>query len=438
MGIRGLNKVLIGKQFNIAFLLKIFVVFVFIDLAHLRSIWAFAFFLLSFVYYILQSKRFTNDEWTDRWLVVSLWIGLLLFVGISPLALQDQTLAVRLFQVSSLLAFLFGGMLAIKSQLLTFKDVVNTFYISFFLIIGLSFLATMIQYGPFYRLIYQSGVIYVEGEQYSLANEFLMFQGWGVITTRIVWLDSWIMVGFTPLFLWIFKRRKQSFMYWLPTILSVFLMVGLPYGQPLYYVGIVSILIVGWIGFQSLTKSIQRLFSWGMMIVLFVGVFIGLADAFNWFSLSDTIQTISVLNRVYNNAFVDRYQAILVYVFQSPFGQYGQLIVANQFVEATGNIVLDIVYQAGWLSLLSFLTLLILNGLWLGKNHALHHDHKRWLQWLMVMIFLPWMLNYVLFPFVREQQEWLPQLFFEHPLFLITILSSTFLVTDPLFFLKKR
>lgn len=427
----------IGKYLNLRLLLSSLLVLVFIDLAHGRIVWSFAFFLVAFLSYHRHRQRLTSEEWTDRWLVSSLYLGFLLFLGLSPLALTNQTIVFRMVQVGSILALLIGGFLSIQSQTLHVHDLVKSLYIAFMIVMGMSWIGTMVQYGFWYRVVYGSGVIYIEGEQYRLANEFFMFQGWGFITTRVAWLDGWILVGFMPLFQWLHQRKKQHVVYWIPVLISSIFLLTLPYVQPLYYAFLITLLYLVWRGAQRLSKPIQTTLLWGLSLVFFLGVFVGFADAFQWFSISQWVESNPLLDRVYNYAMIDRFQAVLVFISQSALGNYGQLIVANQFVEATGNIILDIGYQAGWLSLFSFLGLVGLVGRGLIQPQLTRQANSSMFGWFLLLVYSPWMLQYVLFPYIREQNEWTPQLLLDHPLFLMTVVISC-LVIPYSFSVKKK
>jgi hypothetical protein len=406
-----------------------------IDLAHLRVVWGILFFALAIMRYQQQKTRLNSDQWTDRWLLLSLLVSFILFLAISPLGLATQTLWFRIFEISVIVLVFLGTNLLSFVNAFSFKQFYGTVLIALSVVLVFSGIATLIQYGPFYRLIYAGQVIYVEGEQYALTQEFLLWHGWGWITTRMDALQGWLILGLLPLLKRTLFQDKITWLEWVPLIVS-FTMIGfLTYWAPLIYVGLI---VLFW-GFASWLNrypaKTQKRILFGLLALVILGVSIGILDTFNVFGIGDVLASTPV-NMVLNHPFVNRYQAIIFYVSQHVFGAYGQLIFQNQFVEATGSFFFDVVYQGGWLSFISLLVWMIFVPLFIHKA-SMSNFEKRVGYTVLLAIYLPWLFQYPLFPYVREVNERTSLLLFTHPLLMMSLILAAMVAQDPFNVFKK-
>lgn len=406
-----------------------------IDLAHLRIVWGILFFALAMMRYQQQKTRLNSDQWTDRWLLLSLLVSFILFLAISPLGLATQTLWFRIIDISVIVLVFLGTSLLSFVNAFSFRQFYETVLIAVSVVLVISGIATLIQYGPFYRLLYAGQVIYVEGEQYSLTQEFLLWHGWGWITTRLDALQGWVILGLLPLLKRTVFQHKITRLEWVPLIVSFTIIGFLTYWTPLIYVGLIVLFwgVASWLNCYSAKTQKRILF--GILALVVLGISIGILDTFNVFGIGDVLAS-TPLNMVLNHPFVNRYQAIIFFVSQHVFSAYGQLIFQNQFIEATGSFFFDVVYQGGWLSFISLLFWMIFVPMFIHKAE-ISNVEKRVGYTVLLAIYLPWLFQYPLFPYVREANEWTAQLLFTHPLFMVSLVLAAMVAQDPFNVLKK-
>lgn len=393
--------------------------------------------LFIFLYINIRSKLSTNEE-TDRFLIVSVLLAASVFVGLSPIMLETLSLFESLVYVFTI-PFVFLGMSAIKRQnKIASEWLLKIIYVSIGLTVFLSLAATILQYGPFYRLLYEGKVLYFEGEQYRVASEMLIWNGLGWVTATPSWMYGYLAVLIAPLVLLDVKNWKHFFQKgWqrYAVILALVTMGLLTDLTVLFYAFLVYILrfLLQNQPWKKLPLSFQKGIGISLILIVSGGIFLGFADAYGWFGLDAFIRSISLLNRVYNLAFIDRYQVLLVAIPQSLFGQYGNLIFQNQFLYETGSLWFDFGYQGGLFSFLSFGLLIVFSINMLTKTPKQEKSPSfHIMSMILLLIHLVWFFHYPLFPYIRETQEWIPQVGITHPLFLLSAMLLGYLAQDPL------
>ena len=395
--------------------------------------------LFACVYVLIRHmKRMPDATITDRLIVAMLILSMFIFVGLSALTLDTIPLE------QSLLYTLFIPILFIALSVMKYLNIVSiafvyrTILVSVGIIVLMSLLATLAMYGPFYRLLYEGKVLYFEGEQYAIPSEMQLWNGWGWITASPSVLYGYWAVLLSP----IVTFRLSNYRTWIrqqwhiiPVIFALFSMVLFTDGTMfMYAVGILSVwLFVLLFRQYVMSKVIKRVIALGLFSVIFFGVFLGLADAFGWFGLDTWIRSISLLNRVYNLGFVDRYQALLVAIPQSIFGQYGNIIVNNAFLYDTGSFWFDLGYQGGLFSFIAYGLLIIFTWNMVTKTPNEEQTPTFWsIVFALGLLHLVWLFHFDTFPYIRETNEWTPMLMIQHPLVVVTIILLAMIASDPL------
>ncbi len=400
-------------------------------------VWTILGFLACMYVIIRHLKRVPEAVITDRLIVALLLVSMFMFVGFSALTQDilpfEQSLLFTLFIPILFIAFSVMKYLGIISM----THIYRTILLSVGMIAFMSLFATVAMYGPFYRLLYEGKVLYYEGEQYVISSEMQLWNGWGWMTASPSSLYGHWAILLSP----IATFRLSSYRAWIrqpwhsvPVLLAVVSMLIWTDATTLMYAaGILGIMmVVSLFRKYVVAKIAQQAIVISLSSLLLIGVFLGFADAFGWFGLDDWIRSITLLNRVYNGSFVDRYQALLVAMSQSMFSQYGNVIIQNTFLYETGSFWFDLGYQGGLLSFITYGLMLMVTFNMVIKTNQREQTPTFWsIVFAFGLLHLVWLFHFDTFPYRREMNEWTPMLIIQHPLVVVTTIFLAMIAIDP-------
>jgi hypothetical protein len=292
----------------------------------------------------------------------------------------------------------------------------------------INLITTLYRYLPFYRWIYPEQVIYVNGEVYQIANEVKWWLGLGLVEVNIAYVTGYLTLLWMPFLAWImtrfFGQRFQGRWILIPTIVALLMTVLLPLWQPFLLASLIGLFLWFFIllnRWQTSRPTWYKTSQWVIWLGLFMIVGLFIIDAYQVEPIRTLIQRFRPLNLIFNYRLVEGYQAVLRAFPNQIFGGFWPLFVGNQVIVSTQSIIFDALYQGGVFSFAGLVLLITFTIRQYGSKLA---DKPTYAQWLMMVwviaFFVIQSFVYPLYPFVREEQRWIPRLILDEPLWMMT------------------
>ncbi|HZJ89316.1 MAG TPA: hypothetical protein VFD05_01350 [Bacilli bacterium] len=251
------------------------------------------------------------------------------------------------FNVLGTLSFVLLGYFVSRAKMIKPIYIILAIFGGFALLLLISLLATLINYGPFYRLIYANQVNFYHGQPYNVSSQSSYLLGFKVITANYQVLSN-LAVSLTALalgflFLNDFKNKL--------VVISISVIAGIGLLTLILLPDFLALLfLVPAIGLGLFLKfKLHRIKGVNIALYVVLGV-IGLSaitfllTAFNVFNITSLLESNKITRKLFLNGLFMRFYGVLRDSFDSRFifgFNYAYSLETGTKVFPTGNFLFD-------------------------------------------------------------------------------------------------
>lgn len=350
---------------------------------------------------------------------------------------MNFSLFTKLINLVGITAVLILGYMVNKSGLFSAKSVYIVVLAGLAAPIFISFLATLINYGPFHTIIYAGKVIFYNGDVYLVATQASYLVGFNIIPANInVLINGAIIlssVGFGLLFLKGKQEKYETITLAVVSAIGLLTIVMLGAFRQLFYLIPAALFVV--VMKFGLMKYLKNKVTIGILLgVVGLGAIVFILTAFNVFNLQTIWQSNPITRRLLLNGYMTKFYFIFkeAFSFRNIYGDFRNSIGTTD-IFPTGNFLFDSLWidgLLGFLGLAVFLTLFVIN---LVRYFASSRDTqllKVSLVTLLLTMFFRFMLKYPFHRFIYEEHlsfDFWPLI--NSPFFLITVFFAGYVFT---------
>ena len=314
--------------------------------------------------------------------------------------LGDYKLAENIFVPIGLLTVALCGYLLSLNNTFKIKTFLIVIFSALAILVLINLLINLINFGPFYSLIYKNYYMYYGGKRSSLPLDKMAYtlEGFKFIEVKmshyvlypaLLLSSSFMLLKTNP------KEEKKTFILY-----SVFTLVALLalLFVPSIYSLIIVILVVAILGVTLLYQKVEVIrkpLTYMMYVVIAIGVIIFLTMLINnqsWASgISNIIANNGLLNKLFNtNRIIKPFNELLVDLIGGNFlGFYGHQIseVVIDETHLSGSFFFDTFMTSGVIGVIT-LSFFLIYGLTCFKNYFLYSDEDNKIKHILLTFIL--------------------------------------------------
>jgi hypothetical protein len=262
------------------------------------------------------------------------------------------------------IAFLVLGYFVSRTNVISKTNFIFLIYGGIALLLFVSLMATLVNYGFFHRMLYGDKVNYFEGTAYPISAQANLLMGFNIVTVDYHVLITLGLLVITPAFaLVFFKEVKKMYMWILVSFafLGILTLVLLTDYRSLIFV-IPALLLALMLKFKL---HQMKYFKLTMFIVLGLGLFsilLGVLASFEVGFVESLLNSNPLTRRLYYNGYTLKYMAIIKEALDPNFlfGNPYNYSLDNRLIFPSGNLILDTLKETGIVGLIGFVGLILI------------------------------------------------------------------------------
>ncbi|MGE4341698.1 MAG: hypothetical protein AB7E23_01185 [Bacilli bacterium] len=262
------------------------------------------------------------------------------------------------------IAFLVLGYFVSRTNVISKTNFIFLIYGGIALLLFVSLMATLVNYGFFHRMLYGDKVNYFEGTAYPINAQANLLMGFNIVTVDYHVLITLGLLVITPAFaLVFFKEVKKMYMWILVSFafLGIITLVLLTDYRSLIFV-IPALLLALMLKFKL---HQMKYFKLTMFIVLGLGLFsilLGVLASFEVGFVESLLNSNPLTRRLYYNGYTLKYMAIIKEAIDPNFlfGNPYNYSLDNLLIFPSGNLILDTLKETGIVGLIGFVGLIVI------------------------------------------------------------------------------
>jgi hypothetical protein len=440
-----IGKYLLNKR-TLVLMTSQFLFLVAFNFLNIGSVYKFIAFAILIPLYLLFINRLPEQQKTDSQLMLMTILIYAIFTSLSPLMNEQGNIMYHVIGALGILSFYVIGTSLRVTKAITLNGLLKILLLGVGLLTFIGFTYTVFRYLPFYRLLFQQLVIYVDGEVYLVSSEAKWLFGLAFKEVNPLYVGMYgvsLVSLLFPLVFIPFRSLGKKDIWWLSLGgLGLSVMIFFPLLEMLIFIIPLGI-VVAIIKFYPIMVRYKKMLL-GLKIaslsLLFILVTLFFLDTWNLFSIQSLIAGIPGLRSIYSFHLIERYQSVLRSSFQYPFGGFAPIFVGNQLVATTYSIFFDTLHQGGIFAFFGLVFFMMFSFLGIIEYVRLNKNISSYLTISFLSGFFFYVtFSYILFPFVRETERYVPIVFIEEPLFIVSIVLLGYLMVDPFGgFAKKK
>ncbi len=262
------------------------------------------------------------------------------------------------------IAFLLLGYFVSRTQILSKTNFIFLIFGGVAVLLFVSLMATLANYGFFHRLIYAGKVSYFEGHAYPVAQQANLLAGFNIVTVDYHVLMTLVLLTITPSFALLFYRdlakqyRRILIGFGVLGVLGVILL--LDYKALVFLIPALLLALTLKFNFHKMTyfrPIMLTLLGLGLFLVL-----LGVLAAFEVNIIVSLLNSNALTKRLYYNGYTLKYMGIIREAFDANFlfGNPYNYSFSNQLIFPSGNLILDTIKETGIIGAIAFVSLLVM------------------------------------------------------------------------------
>jgi hypothetical protein len=426
------------KRKTLVLMTSQFLFLVAFNFLNIASVYKFMGFVILVPLYFLFINRLPEQQKTDSQLMLMTILIYVIFTSLSPLMNEQGNIIYHVIGALGLLGFYMIGTSLRITQSMTLNGLLKILLLGVGLLTLVGFMYTLFRYLPFYRLIFQQLVIYVDGEVYVVSNEAKWLFGFVFKEVNPLYVGMYGVSLTSLLFPLVFiplRSIGKKDIWWLGLgILGLSIMIFYPLIEMLIFILPMAIIVMV-IKFYPIIMTYKKLMlglKIGLLSILFLLVFVFFLDTWNIFSIQSFIARIPGVRTIYSFHLIERYQSVLRSSLQYPFGGYAPIFLGNQIVVTTYSIFFDTLHQSGIFAFFGLIFFMLFSSLGIIHYVRLNKNLSSYLMMSFLSGFFFYVtFSYMLYPFVRETERNMSMVFIEEPLLIVSVVLIGYLMVDP-------
>ncbi|MGI6644641.1 MAG: hypothetical protein ACOX28_02695 [Bacilli bacterium] len=317
------------------------------------------------------------------------------------------------------------------------------------LLVMISLIGTLANYGAYYRVIYAGKVNYYAGRPYLIGNQAKLLMGFNLETVnpKVLVNAAVILCAASTGFLFLDQSENKTLSIVLSSlsVLGLLVIALLPDWKALLFL-LPSFAFALLYRFDQLGKKWLKITLIVIGVIILIFLIIGFVIVFGSEGLIKALQSNKVTRKIFLNGHVSRYYQVIRDSFKFNFkALLGvptktpvyplSITVGMNKIYPTGNIFMDLLREAGWFAVLGLLIFAIL-GIKVAINYLKNSDDSKFnkaiLISFLISLFFRYFFYYPLEQYAFTDKYWVYNYFplFESPLFLISIFILGYMFTQ--------
>lgn len=266
------------------------------------------------------------------------------------------------------LAFFLLGYFVSNTKVLAKNNFIYLIYGGISMLLLISLLATLINYGFFHTVIYQGKVNFYEAVAYPISTQANLLLGFSIQTVERHVLTTLALLALTPIFGLMFMRdnKRKLYLYALigfAIIGALTLLDFVAYKDLIFLLPALLLAIMLKFNLHK-KKYFKHVMFTGLGLIL-LAIFVGVLASFEVSFIVKLLESNALTKKLFYNGYVQKYMGIIKeafdfrYIFGNPYIYTEYLPIYQTF--PSGNLLLDIIRETGLMGGLFFVLFIIVS-----------------------------------------------------------------------------
>lgn len=298
------------------------------------------------------------------------------------------------------ISFLLLGYFISRTTMIAKQNVMFLIFGGIGLLLLISLVATLFNYGFFHRIFYEGMVNYYDSRAYQITNQANLLQGFNIVTIDYKVLVTLGLLMITPIFALFFKKdiTKDSYLYLLIAfaVVGVLTLVLLTDYRALIFL-VPSLLLAVIMKFKLHQRKEFKITMIVLLSLAGLLIFLGILASFEVGFVVTFLKSNALTNRIYYNGYTIRYMGIIREAFDANF------LFGNPYIDAlgggiifpSGNLILDAIRETGIIGAIALIAFMVL-AIKIAINYLNHGNDSNLTKYLILGFLLTLMSRYMI------------------------------------------